>query len=78
MDYETIRAARLRQPFAPFSVRTKDGNRFLIREDLHIVVSPKVVALYDAGQDCHAILAPSDIEAISYENEPLQPIPDER
>jgi hypothetical protein len=71
MDYETIREARLRRPFRPFFLRTVAGEIFFIREDVHVVVSPVVVAIYDQGQDRHAILKPIDIDGILYPDQPL-------
>ena len=71
MDYEVIREARLRRPFRPFFLRTVKGEIFFIREDLHLVVSPVVVAIYDQGQDKRAILKPGDIEGILYTDQPL-------
>jgi hypothetical protein len=77
MDYEAIRAARLRLPFRPFLVRAKDGSVFFISEDVHVAVSPKVVALYDAKQDRRAILSPSDVDEITYADQAGIPTPDE-
>jgi hypothetical protein len=70
MDYEPIRAARLRRPFQPFYLRTHDGRVFFVREDLHIAVAPKVVAFYDADQGPE-ILKPSEIESLTYADQPL-------
>ena len=71
MDYEVIREARLRRPFRPFFLRTVDGQIFFIREDVHVAVSPTVVAVYDEAQNNRAILKPSDIDGIQYADQPL-------
>jgi len=71
MDYQVIREARLRRPFRPFFLRTLDGQIFFICEDVHVVVSPIVVAIYDQGQDKHAILKPADVDGILYADQPL-------
>ncbi len=71
MKYETIREARLRHPFRPFYIKTTDGRVFFIRDEVHLVVAPKVVALYDAAKDEHEMLTPSDVERIVYADHPL-------
>jgi hypothetical protein len=71
MDYEVIRAARLCRPFRPFFLRTLDGQIFFIREDVHVAVSPTVVAVYDEAQNNRALLKPSDVDGLLYADQPL-------
>jgi hypothetical protein len=44
---------------------------FFVREDVHVAVSPSVIAVYDEAQNNRALLKPSEVESILCADQPL-------
>ena len=69
MDYQTIREARLREPFRPFRLRTTAGQVFHITRPEYLAVSSRAVGILDGEDGGGYAFQPAEIEALEYEDQ---------
>lgn len=66
MDYEVLRAARLRDPFRPFTLKLRDGRSFNVIEPTTMAITPDVLIV---GEDLPHLYRPSEVDDLVYIDE---------